>query len=123
MTIDSNIIIAYLDGERIAVDILSQWRREGKPLFLSAVVEAEVLSFSKWTESERLIVENFLEENFALIPFDRSAARIAAKIRRTLKVRLPDAAIAATALLTHTPLATRNQKDFKKIAGLDLFVL
>lgn len=85
MTIDSNIIIAYLDGERIAVDILSQWRREGKPLFLSAAVEAEVLSFSKWTESERLIVENFLEENFALIPFDRSAARIAAKIRRTLK--------------------------------------
>jgi predicted nucleic acid-binding protein len=41
----------------------------------------------------------------------------------TLDTKFPDAAIAATALSTHTPLITRNQRDFKRIAGLRIVVL
>ena len=46
--------------------------------------------------------------------------RIAAAIRRETKLKFPDAAIAATALFTHTPVAYRNQRDFKKVSGLKL---
>lgn len=118
MTLDSNIIIAYLAGDELVITTLSNWREEGRSLFVPAVVESEVLSFAKWTNEERKNAELFLEENFAFLPFDRATARIAADLRRDAKIKLPDAAIAASALITQTPLVTRNVKDFSKIAGL-----
>ena len=120
MTIDANIIIAYLAGEQEVIETLSQFRREGKILLLPTIAEAEVLSFSSWTKEECLATEVFLEENFTSIPFDRYIAKIAAKIRRETKLKFPDAAIAATALFTNTPLITRNIRDFKKVPGLSL---
>ena len=66
-------------------------------------------------------MEVFLTENFFSVPFDRPLARIAAAIRHTAKIKFPDAAIAATALYTHTPLVTRNLRDFKNIPDLQPF--
>ena len=120
MTIDANIVIAYLNGDERVINILTQWREEGRPLFLSTVAESEVLSFSSWTPEERHATEEFLEENFTSIAFDRMISRVAAKIRRETKVKFPDAAIAATALFTHTAIVTRNRRDFKHISGLDM---
>ena len=120
MTIDANIIIAYLAGEQEVIEILSQFRREGKILLLPTIVEAEVLSFSGWTKEECLATEAFLEENFTSISFDRHIAKFAAEIRRETRLKFPDAAIAATALFTNTPLITRNIHDFKKVSGLSL---
>ena len=120
MTIDTNIIIAYLDGEHQVIKTLSEWRQQNRPLFLPTITESEVLSFSGWTEKERKITEKFLEENFTSISFDRNIARVAAEIRSNNKIKFPDAAIAATALFTHTPLATRNIKDFQRINDLYL---
>ena len=120
MTIDANIIIAYLAGEQKVIQALSQWRYEGKSLFLSTVAETEVLSFSQWSDEERANTELFLAENFFSVPFDRPLAHIASHVRRTGKVKFPDAAIAATALSTHTPLITRNLRDFKKIPHLEI---
>ena len=70
--------------------------------------------------SEKRVVKKFLEENFVSIIFDRAIARMTADIRVTQKVKLPDAAIAATAIFTNSALITRNIKDFKKIKGLDI---
>lgn len=123
MTLDANIIIAYLHGEKRVIEILTEWRREGRPLFLSTVVEAEVLSFVSWTPDERRATEGFLEENFTSIAFDRTVSRVAAKIRRETKVKFPDAAIAATALFTHTPIVTRNRSDFRRISDLDIVTI
>lgn len=120
MTIDANILVAYLDNEKVVIEKLSEWRRERRPLFLSAVAEAEVLSFPLWTPSEKAAVEKFLEEGFTPLAFDRTIARLAAAIRRDVNIKLPDAAIAATAIYTNTSLVTRNIRDFKKINGLSL---
>lgn len=120
MTIGANIIIAYLNGEQEVVETLSRFLQEGKILLLPTIVEAEVLSFSGLTKEERLVTESFLEENFTSIPLDRHIAKIAAEIRRQTKLKFPDAAIAATALFTNTPLITRNIRDFKKVPGLSL---
>lgn len=121
MTIDANIVIAFLNGDERVVTVLTEWRREGRTLLLPTIVETEVLAFADWTTEERHAAELFLEENFTSVPFDRGTARLAAAVR-ALKIKFPDAAIAATALATHTPLVTRNQRDFKRIAGLMIVV-
>ncbi len=120
MTLDSNIIIAYLAGERDVIETLSGWKQQGLPLFLPAIVEAEVLAFPKLSPKEQREVEQFLEQNFLLVAFDRTHARFTAKIRKETKVKFPDAAIASTALLTNSPLVTRNVRDFQKISGLSI---
>ena len=123
MTLDANIVIAYLDGDQRVIQTLSSWKERGYFLILSTVAESEVLSFSEWTAEERRKTELFLEEHFSSVPFDRAVARIAADIRRDTKIKFPDAAIAATALATHTSLVTRNIRDFKKIHQLSLIAL
>lgn len=123
MTIDTNIVIAYLAGEFKVIETLSEWKKEGRPLFLSSIVESEVLSFSQWTSEQRRHTEIFLEENFTSIGFDRFIARIAATLRRGTKIKFPDAGIASTALFTRSPLVTRNQRDFERIEGLNIVVI
>lgn len=120
MTLDTNIIIAYMAGDEDVIRALSVWREAGSTLFLPAVAETEVLAFGGWNDDERKRAEIFLTENFVFIPFDRSLTKIAAQIRREAKVKFPDAAIAATALFTQTALVTRNVKDFQKIQSLFL---
>jgi len=38
MTLDANIVIAYLGGERSVIEMLSQWRAAGSPLFLCSLL-------------------------------------------------------------------------------------
>lgn len=123
MTLDTNILIAYLAGDAVVTEAIINWKREGRTIFLSPVAETEVLSFSGWSDEELHIAGKFLEENFNPIPFDRALARIAAGIRRNAKIKFPDAAIAALALGMNTPLVTRNVRDFKRIAGLEIITL
>lgn len=123
MTLDTNIIIAYLNGEPSVVAVLDEAKARGIPLFLPAAVEAEFLSFSKWSLEQRRMMERFLEENFIFIPLDRPLIRLAAGFRAKTNIKFADATIAATALFTNTPLATRNVRDFKNIATLTLLPL
>ena len=123
MTIDSNIVIAYLAGEKAVVQALSEWKADGASLFLSTIVETEVLSFNKWPAHERTAVEFFLEREFISVPFDRTVSRMAALVRRNQPIKLPDAAIAATAIYTNSPLVTRNVRDFRNIQGLEIMHL
>ena len=123
MTVDTNIIIGYLGGDTLIVDAIKHWREKGVPLFLPAIVESETLAFSKLTSDERKLIEKFLEENFIFVSFDRSVARITARLRSEAKLKFPDAAIAATALFTHTPLVTRNLKDFRRVTELQILAV
>ena len=123
MTIDANIVIAYLNGEAEVIQTLDRWHNEGVTLYLSSVAESEVLSFEKYSPSERLTVEQFLEENFVTISFDRTIARIAGSLRARTKIKFPDAVIAATALAVRSPVVTRNVKDFRRVPELSILVL
>lgn len=51
---------------------------------------------------------------------DRQIAEEAGRIRAETGIRLPDALIAATALVHSLTLHTRNTKDFKRVPGLRL---
>ena len=123
MTIDANIIIAYLAGEEAVVRTLSGWKEMGIPLILPAVVETEVLSFATFEDEDRARTERFLESEFLFVPVDRSLARLAARIRRARRIKTPDSIVAATAIVSGTSLVTRNAKDFKDIDGLHVVTL
>ena len=61
----------------------------------------------------------FLEEIFKRSYYISVINRIETiRIRRHLKIKLPDAIIAATCLINNCCLITNNIKDFSKIEGL-----
>ena len=118
MTIDTNIVIAYLAGEEVIVRALSEWKEVGMTLLLPSVVETEVLSFPGLPDEEHTRIEQFLESEFLFVPLDRSLARVAAHVRRTRRIKTPDSIIAATAITSGTSLVTRNARDFRNIPNL-----
>lgn len=116
MVLDTNILIAYLNGEEPVIDFISSLKQQGRALFISSINVAEILALPNLTISDIKNIKQFLSE-FISIPFDDALAETAALIKRLYKISLPDAAIAATALSYKTGLITRD-KQFKKIKEL-----
>ena len=121
MTLDTNILIAYLNGETGVVETLSNWRRENRALFISSISVAEILSLPSLLPQDAEKIKTFLND-FISITFDNYLAETVAQLRRIYKISIPDAAIAATAMTRNTPLITRDF-GFKKIKELTVFNL
>lgn len=109
--IDTNIIIHYLEGEQAAVSFLRTYR--GK-LAISSITWMETLSYP-FSADEEQIVRAFLHE-LRLIEISSVVMELSVEIRRTKKMKLPDAIIAASAIHHDLILVTRNIKDFKGTA-------
>jgi len=116
MTLDTNILIAYLNGEAKVVETLSEWQGEGRLLLISTITIAEVLAFPALTPLDMDRTRRFLQ-HFISVPFDKEVAETAALLARAHRLRIPDAAIAATAFLRRVPLVTRD-RQFRHIGGL-----
>ena len=118
-TLDTNAIIYYLKGDKNAVPILESIFREDTPIFISAITELELFSFSTLSSKEIQQIEQILQ-TLAIIPIDSRIARIAGALRRKYHLKTVDSAVAATALFTGSTLTTRNIIDFQKISNLPL---
>lgn len=92
---------------------------EQGPLYVSAVTELELFSFSALTLTEEQQIEHILR-TVAILPLDSRIARIAGFVRRDYGLKTADSAIAATALFTGSVLVTRNIRDFKKVPSLEI---
>lgn len=116
-TLDTNAIIYYLKGDEDSVRILNEIFSENLPLYVSALTETELFSFSRLTPRDVERIEGLIR-TVAVIPVDSRIARIAGLLRRKYRLAIADSVIAATALFTGTTLLTRNIRDFKKIPNL-----
>lgn len=116
-TLDTNVIIYYLKGEATTVPIFEGILAQESPLYISAITEVELFSFSKLTALEGERIAEFLE-TLAVIAVDSRLARIAGALRREHRLNIADSVIAATALFTGTILLTRNIQDFNKVPNL-----
>lgn len=116
-TLDTNAIIYYLKGDEDSVRILNKIFSENLPLYVSALTETELFSFSYLTPRDVERIEGLIR-TVAVIPVDSRIARIAGLLRRKYRLAIADSVIAATALFTGTTLLTRNIRDFKRIPNL-----
>ena len=124
MTLDTNILIAFLAGDERVIESILAWRTSGRTLFLSSITKCELLSYPYLTSAEERRIDYMLHEHFVVLPFDDYRAERTATIRRSIpSLKIPDAAIASVAIEMGTPLVTRNIKDFKKVPDLHIISL
>lgn len=86
---------------------------------LSVITQMELLGFSFRSIEEERITEQFVADLHTLPLSDRIVRQTIA-IRKSRKIKLPDAIIAATALAHDCALVTRNVSDFSAIEGLNV---
>ena len=115
--LDTNILIYHLNGSTRATEFLRN--RAASDCYLSAITVGELLSFDQLDAMALQAIEQLISQ-FGTLPVDASVARLAAEIRRVVKVSLPDALIAATAIRMNFTLVTENLKDFRRIPNLSL---
>ena len=85
----------------------------------SAMTRLEVLGYSGLSAADdkalRALLAQFEEVQVLPAVIDE-----AIRLRRSYKLKSPDAIIAATALLQRMEIVTRNTSDFKKVSGLSV---
>lgn len=114
--IDTNAVIDYLDNK--LPDKAGEFM-DGIDSRISVITRMELLSWPGASQEQTLILNEFINasEVFAL---EEPVIVKAVDIRKTFKTKLPDAIIAATAIVNNLSLITRNTKDFDKIEGLEV---
>jgi predicted nucleic acid-binding protein len=118
-TLDTNTIIYYLDEDPTVVPLLEPIFGQESALFVSVVTELELLSHPGLTEADIAEIQQLLT-SVVIFPLESRLAQLAGALRRQYHLKTPDSVVAATALLTHTTLVTRNIRDFQGIDGLAL---
>jgi hypothetical protein len=103
---DTNILIDYLNGVEPARQEIDRARQR----FISIVTWMEVLAGTR-DAGEEDVIDMFLRD-FTVVELTRRIARHAVEIRRTHRIRLPDAIVWASARSESAVLVTRNTKDF-----------
>lgn len=120
---DSNALIDYL-AETMPENGLSflDALLDSGELIVSVVTEIEVLGFQAPDEYLQKVQQ--LIDAAEVIPLaETSLIREAIAIRRTARLKLPDAVIAATAKVRGLTLLRRNEKDFSRVEGLTVLNL
>jgi len=79
----------------------------------------ELYSYPDLNDEEEAAITQLLTDMF-VVPLDSRLARYAGYLRRLYRLKTPDSAIAATAMLTKTTLLTRNVDDFRQIDDLKI---
>lgn len=105
--VDTDVLIDHLRGHRA-------FEPGSDRVFCSAITRGELFAGTGTDEQAvRRLLASLVE-----IPVDRDLAEEAGRLRRTTRIALPDAVIAATALTLRVPLVTRNKRDFGRVRGL-----
>lgn len=113
--LNTNIAIYLLHGQlnKDAATFLKKALQQKKRL--SIISKIELLC---WDEDTQL-TEEFINESIIYSMTDEVIKKTI-EIRRRYKTKLPDAVIAASAIVFNCMLITRNEKDFSKINGLQV---
>jgi predicted nucleic acid-binding protein len=118
---DTNTVVYYLqqqyppNAEKFIDTILSV----DFPI-ISAITEIELLCWKTNTKQDELLLKKFIDEA-TIIELESAIKTKTADIRKVHKIKLPDAIIAATAIVFDLTLLTRNLSDFKNIKDVLTF--
>ena len=83
----------------------------------SSMSRLEVFGFPKLTPLDEQRFQ-ILMAQFQEVSISTGIIDVAIQLRRQVKIKVPDAIVAATALVEQADLITRNVSDFQRIPGL-----
>ncbi|KQM74885.1 hypothetical protein ASE74_02575 [Pedobacter sp. Leaf216] len=115
---DTNTVIYFLQrqfaptAEKFIDNIIST----NQPA-ISAITEIELLCWKTATENDLLILRNFIKDSY-VYELSQEIKNQTVEVRKYYNLKLPDAIIAATAIVNNLTLITRNFKDFDRLSSL-----
>lgn len=121
MLIDSDILI---DAGRSISDAVSFLQRteQTEQLLISTITQMELIVGAR-NKNELRVLERFIKR-FAVVKINQPISDIAVDLLRQYRLShgllIPDALIAATAIVSNESLATKNNRDYQFITGLTL---
>jgi len=117
---DTNTAIYYLQQQfsLFAEKFIDDLLKEESPI-ISAITEIELLCWKTATEKDLEVLNDFINDSL-VIELEQQVKLKTAEIRKTYRIKLPDAIIAATALVYELTLVSRNTEDFKNIPDLKI---
>ena len=113
---NTNVIINHLAGNMQVEALL-----EGYTVYISSLTFSELLSSAALSTEEEEIVRQYLKQVY-IIHTNDFICELAATLRRKVKIKLPDAIIAATGFFLDIPLITFDT-DFEKIKDIRIIKL
>ena len=107
LLLDTNVIIGYLKGTGSIVQFLDGQASDS--LFASVITRMELLSFPGITPEEEAVINEFLE-CVTVLPLTEDIEKIAIALRRSVRRKMPDAIVAASAIRIEATLVTCDQE-------------
>ena len=114
--IDSNAVIDYLAGKLPASGMKFMDGVINAVPQVSVITKIEVLGYNIPPAAYQILTD-FMNDAVILELTDAVVNQTIA-LRKQIKIKLPDAIIAATALVNGLELISRNTSDFKNVNGL-----
>jgi predicted nucleic acid-binding protein len=117
--VDSNVLIDYV-AERFqsnqlkALDLIFD-----DALRISVITKIEILGYNGVPEEEARMIEFLGDAD--IIPLSEEVVDRTILVRKAIKIKTPDAIIAASALVNDLTFITNTETDFKRIKGLKIF--
>lgn len=114
--IDTNAVIDYLNNN--LPPQANQLIDSFQPM-ISVISRLELLSWHGANDKQLEVLEEFINSSI-VFSLEETVILKTIEIRKTFRLKLPDAIIAATALVNELILLTRNTKDFKDISAIEI---
>jgi predicted nucleic acid-binding protein len=113
--VDTNILIYLLNGDSEITQIL-----DGKQLVISFITELELLAVPNLSPEELNLIEQLIAE-CEIININSEIKKVTIEFRKSRKLKLPDAIVAAASFSSKLPLLTAD-KAFGKIEELNVII-
>jgi predicted nucleic acid-binding protein len=118
--VDTNILI-YVFTQTLSEKIAEKVNKLFEDSFVISVInKIEFLGWKEATPVEHQQAIDFLS-NAQVLSLDNAVIEKTIELKREMKIKIPDAIIAATCLTNGLGILTRNVKDFEGIQDLPVF--
>ena len=118
--IDTSAIIKYLNGVLPTQGLTFLDNVAANELIISFVSEIELQSWDPINPDDLNVYRQFISQ-CTIVGVDAAIIEETINIRRSFKLKLPDALIAATAIINDLVLVADNDKDFSRVSRLKYF--